>query len=126
GKIGKDLVKVSSTFNINGKLSPFQNCGLMIDGEFTTVKVYSSYEGPYRTLGDVLIDIKDVPEEFFISPEEVDKEKGWKYFKGSKNEPRYNKALDYYYTYSEGSMVFPDAMGQASRRSIHGGGGTSC
>lgn len=125
GKIGKDLVKVSSTFNINGKLSPFQNCGLMIDGEFTTVKVYSSYEGPYRTLGDVLIDIKDVPEEFFISPEEVDKEKGWKYFKGSKNEPRYNKALDYYYNYSEGSMVFPDALGQASRTIITGEGGKS-
>src|SRR5690554_2756605 len=125
GKIGKDLIKVSNEFNLNKKLSPFQNCGLMIDGSFFTVKAYPSFNGPYKTLGDVLIDYADVPNEFFISQEEVDKEKGWKYLKESKNEPRYNKALDYYYNYTEGSMVFPDALDNASRTIITGEGGKS-
>src|SRR5690606_30659180 len=61
----------------------------------------------------------------FNCPEEVEKEKGWKYYKGSKNEPRYNKTLDYYYNYSEGSMVFPDALDNASRTIITGEGGKS-
>src|SRR5690606_3080660 len=72
GRIGKDLIKLSNTFNLNEKLSPFQNCGLMIDGDYITTKVYPSYNGPFRTLGDILIDSKDVPSEFFISQEEVD------------------------------------------------------
>jgi len=125
GKIGKDLIKVSNEFNLNGKLSPFQNCGLMIDGSFQTVKSFPSFNGPFKTLGDVLIDFKDVPKEYFISQEDVDKEKGWKYLKGSKNEPRYNKTLDYYYNYTEGSMVFPDALDNASRTIITGEGGKS-
>lgn len=125
GKIGKDLIKVSNKFNLNEKLSPFQNCGLMIDGSYHTARVYPSYNGPFKTLGDVLIDIEDVPKEFFIPKEDVEKEKGWKYLKGSKNEPRYNKALDYYYNYTEGSMVFPDALNNASRTIITGEGGKS-
>lgn len=125
GKIGKDLIKVSNKFNLNEKLSPFQNCGIMIDGRYHTAKAYPSYNGPFKTLGDVLVDIEDVPKEFFISKEDVDKEKGWKYLKGSKNEPRYNKKLDYYYNYTEGSMVFPDALDNASRTIITGEGGKS-
>lgn len=125
GKVGKDLMKVSSTFNINGKLSPFQNCGLMIDGEFTTAKVYSSYTGPFRTLGGVLIDVNEVPKDFFISKEEVEKEKGWNYLKGYKNELRYNKASNHSYHYTEGSMIFPDALDKASRTIITGEGGKS-
>ncbi|MBD1262799.1 DNA (cytosine-5-)-methyltransferase [Maribacter polysiphoniae] len=125
GEIEKDLIKVSNKFNLNEKLSPFQNCGLMIDGSYHTVKVYPSYNGPFKTLGDVLVDIEDVPNEFFISKEDVEKEKGWKYLKGSKNEPRYNKALDYYYNYTEGSMIFPDALNNASRTIITGEGGKS-
>lgn len=125
GKVGKNLIKVSDEFNLNEKLSPFQNCGLMIDGKFLTVKSFPSYNGPYKTLGSVLVDFEDVPEEYFIAQEDLDKQKGWKYLKGSKNEPRYNKALDFYYNYTEGSMIFPDALDNASRTIITGEGGKS-
>ncbi|MFS4455370.1 DNA cytosine methyltransferase [Maribacter sp. 2304DJ31-5] len=125
GILEKDLVTISNTFNLDKKLSPFQNCGLMINGEFFTTKSYPDYMGPFKTLGDVLIDSKDVPEEFFIPDTEINKPKGWKYLKGSKNEPRYNKALNYYYTYTEGSMIFPDALDNASRTIITGEGGKS-
>ncbi len=125
GRLEKDLVKISNEFNKNQKLSPFQNSGVMIDGKFTTVKAFPNYSGPFKTLGDVLIDVEEVTNEFFISKEDVEKEKGWKYLKGTKNEPRYNKALDYYYNYTEGSMIFPDALDNASRTIITGEGGKS-
>lgn len=125
GKLGKDLIRISNDFNLNEKLSPFQNCGLMMDGKFITTKCYPDFNGHHRTLGNVLIDLEDVPEEYFISLEDINKEKGWKYLKGSKNEPRYNKTLNFYYNYTEGSMVFPDALDNASRTIITGEGGNS-
>lgn len=125
GVIGNNLIKVSKEFNIGEKKGPFENCGLMINGKFITVKTYPSYHGEYATLGSKLINIKDVSDEFFISNEEVNKEKGWKYLKGSKNEPRYNAARNFHYTYTEGSMIFPDALGNASRTIITGEGGKS-
>lgn len=123
--IGSDLVEVTDNFNLNEKSSPFENCGLMIDGIYYTGKSNPDYRGPYRTLGSVLVDINEVPEEFFIPFEEIDREKGWKYLKGAKQEPRYNKKLDFYYNYSEGSMVFPDAIDKPSRTIITGEGGKS-
>jgi|SRR5680860_1058071 len=125
GTLDKDLIKVSKEFNLNKKPSPFENCGLMINGKFWTGKSFSNYNGGFQNLGEILVDPKNVPEEFFISPNEVEKEKGWKYLKGSKKESRYNKTLDFHYNYSEGSMVFPDALDNASRTIITGEGGKS-
>jgi len=122
--INEDLIKVSEQFNLDGKDNPFENCGVMINGEFTTVKVKPNYSGPLQTLGEVLIDLKDVPEEFFIAKEDVNKLKGWKYLKGSKREIRETKE-GYKYNYSEGSMIFPDALDNASRTIITGEGGKS-
>lgn len=126
GFIDSDLVSVSETFNLNGKLSPFQNCGVMINGEFTTVKTKPNYNGATRNLGDkdILIHLKDVPEDFFISDEDINKVKGWKYLKGSKSEVRTTKD-GFKYNYSEGSMIFPDALDNASRTIITGEGGKS-
>src|SRR5690606_7942169 len=125
GKLESDLVKVSNEFNLGAGLSPFQNSGLMVGGKYHTVKTRPSYEGPFATLGDVLIDIQEVPEAYFISKEGLDHEKGWNYLKGAKNEPRYNAALDYHYNYTEGSMVFPDPLDGPSRTIITGEGGKS-
>ncbi len=127
GFIGKDLVKVSKEFNLGKEKSPFENCGLMIEGKFITAKTSPNFNGVYRHLGDddILIDINDVPEEFFISEEDINREKGWKYHKGSKNEPRYNSARNFHYTYTEGSMIFPDSLDNASRTIITGEGGKS-
>ncbi|WP_445712092.1 DNA (cytosine-5-)-methyltransferase [Flavobacterium sp.] len=124
GSIQKDLIKVSEEFNLEGKDSPFENCGLMINGEFTTVKTKPNYSGSMQTLGSKLIDKQEVPSEFFISDEDINKPKGWKYLKGSKSEVRETKE-GFKYNYSEGSMVFPDALDNASRTIITGEGGKS-
>ena len=124
GSVEGDLIKISEEFNLGEKNSPFENCGLMINGEFTTVKVKPNYNDIYRHLGDkdILIEVNDVPEEYFISDEDINKEKGWKYLKGSKREVRQTKD-GFKYNYSEGSMIFPDALDNASRTIITGEGG---
>ncbi|MEP0212104.1 MAG: DNA (cytosine-5-)-methyltransferase [Cellulophaga sp.] len=124
--IGVDLIEVSEKFNLDGKLSPFQNSGIMINGEFTTVRTKPNYNGIRRFLGDdnILINLNEVPEEFFISDEDINKVKGWKYLKGSKSEIRTTKQ-GFKYNYSEGSMIFPDALDNASRTIITGEGGKS-
>jgi DNA (cytosine-5)-methyltransferase 1 len=124
GTIESDLIKVSEQFNLNGKLSPFENCGVMINGQFTTVKVKPDYSGKLQTLGKLLIDLKDVPEEFIIDKADITKPKGWKYLKGSKSEIRETKA-GFKYNYTEGSMIFPDNLDNASRTIITGEGGKS-
>src|SRR5690606_35067045 len=108
GVLEKDLVKLSESFNKGKNFSPFENSGLMINGKFHTVKTLPHYQGTYTTLGDIILDLKDVPKEFLIDKEDITKEKGWNYLKGAKNEGRYNAAKDFHYNYSEGSMVFPD------------------
>lgn len=124
GDIGTDLIKISEEFNLEEKNSPFANSGLMINGEFITTKTIPSYNGPMQTLGDKLIDSNDVSEEFFIGEKDISKPKGWKYLKGSKSEVRQTKE-GFKYNYSEGSMIFPDALDNASRTIITGEGGAS-
>ncbi|WOI23757.1 DNA (cytosine-5-)-methyltransferase [Nonlabens ulvanivorans] len=124
GNIEGDLINISEEFNKGEKNSPFENCGVMINGEYTTVKVKPDYQGLKQTLGSKLIDIEEVPNEFFISQEDINKQKGWKYLKGSKSEVRQTKE-GFKYNYSEGSMIFPDALDNASRTIITGEGGKS-
>jgi DNA (cytosine-5)-methyltransferase 1 len=124
GNIEGDLINISEEFNKGEKNSPFENCGVMINGEYTTVKVKPDYQGLKQTLGSKLIDIEEVPSEFFISQEDINKQKGWKYLKGSKSEVRQTKE-GFKYNYSEGSMIFPDALDNASRTIITGEGGKS-
>ncbi|WP_394748057.1 DNA (cytosine-5-)-methyltransferase [Spongiimicrobium salis] len=125
GEIGSDLVRVSKDFNSDKKLSPFKNSGIMINSRYVTTKSYPKYTGPFTTLEDILIPLDEVATEFFISQEAIEKEKGWKYLKGAKNEQRYNKTQNFYYNYAEGSMTFPDALDKASRTIITGEGGKS-
>jgi DNA (cytosine-5)-methyltransferase 1 len=124
GVIQNDLLVVSEEFNLGGKDSPFENCGLMINGEFITVKTKPNYNSPPQTLGSKLVNEQEVPEEFFISNEDINKQKGWKYLKGAKSEVRETKE-GFKYNYSEGSMIFPDALGNPSRTIITGEGGKS-
>ena len=86
------------------------------------MKTIPNYSGPQTTLGDILIDEKDVPKEFFIDIESLEK---WKYLKGSKNVIKTNKVLGYQYKYSEGKMIFPDSLEKPARTIITGEGGSS-
>lgn len=101
-------------------LSPFENSGVMINRVATTAKLSPVFDGPRMILGDVLIDEKQVPEEYFIPD---DKLPTWIYLKGAKKEERKTTAGHVYY-YSEGSMTFPDALDKPSRTIITGEGGS--
>ncbi|MEC5158376.1 DNA (cytosine-5-)-methyltransferase [Chryseobacterium sp. MP_3.2] len=115
-----DIVSISENFNIGGKKGLFENSGLMIDGNVTTIKTQPNYEGKFSILKD-LIENGAVSEEFFINEEDMDK---WKYSKGAKKEMRKN-ADGFEYNYSEGGMIFPDSLDKASRTIITGEGGKS-
>ena len=115
-----DSSTVSSSFNKGKKDSPFENVGIMKNREVTTLEAKAKYDGPLLTLGDILLDDKDVPAEFFIPEEELPR---WEYLKGSKTEKRINKTTGYEYNYSEGSMAFPDFLDRPSRTIITGEGG---
>ena len=119
-RIEGDLSTVSSSFNKGKKDSPFENVGIMKNREVTTLEAKAKYDGPLLTLGDILLDDKDVPAEFFIPEEELPR---WEYLKGSKTEKRINKTTGYEYNYSEGSMAFPDFLDRPSRTIITSEGG---
>lgn len=100
--------------------SPFEEAGVMINRVATTTKVVPRYTGDKTTLGDTLIQEKDVPKEYFIPTDKLEK---WKYLKGAKKEER-TTASGHRYFYSEGSMTFPDALDKPSRTIITGEGGS--
>lgn len=93
----------------------------MIDRNVLSFDSEPDYHGVTLTLGQILIDEKDVPAEFFISEEEL---KQWEYLKGSKSEKRVNKTTGHEYNYSEGKMAFPDYLDKPSRTIITGEGGS--
>ncbi len=94
----------------------------MIDGKYYTSKCQSNYNGKLSVLGDFLQEEKDVPKEFYIDDKELEK---WEYQKGAKTIERVNKTTGHKYTYSEGSMGFPDCLNKPSRTIITGEGGAS-
>ena len=115
------IKKVSDSFNKGKKVSPFGNAGMMMDRHVYSVDADPVYDGPRQTLGGNLVDEDFVPEEFFISDEELPK---WEYEKGAKKIERVSKE-GYKYMFSEGGMAFPDSLNQPSRTIITGEGGTA-
>ena len=113
-----DLVQITDSFNLNGKKSPFENTGLLIDGQVLTSKTYPEYDGERTTLGDIIYQ-GHIPSEFFIREEDEAK---WAYLKGKKDIER-KTAEGFLYKYSEGGMIYPDALDNASRTIITGEGG---
>ena len=101
--------------------SPFKDAGVFYSGVMYTATTKAiNKTGMTKTLGDVLINEKQVPEEFFL--EDISK---WEYLKGAKKEPRTSKYTGYEYTYQEGAVAFPDYLDQPSRTIITGEGGCS-
>ena len=115
-----DIKAVSDNFNSAKKDSPFEDAGIMINRQVFTVKSSPCYAGDVKqTLGDILVDEQFVPEEFFISDEDLPK---WQYEKGAKKINRVSKE-GYEYVFSEGGMAFPDSLDKPSRTMITGEGG---
>ncbi|MDY5946262.1 MAG: DNA cytosine methyltransferase, partial [Prevotella sp.] len=118
--VGDDIADVSENFNKGKKESPFKNTGVMCGGRIYTLDTLPVYTGHYLTLGEILVEEDQVPDEFFISDEDLPK---WEYQKGSKSLKRINKTTGFEYNYSEGAMAFPDYLDRASRTIITGEGG---
>src|SRR3989344_3188743 len=121
-KIPDDPVVTSQKFNMDepGR-TPFFNSGVACDFVVHTGKVAPIYEGEISTLGDILIDDKKVPEEYYIKQEDLEK---WAYLKGPKEEKR-KAASGYEFIYKEGGVTYPDNLKTASRTIITGECGTA-
>lgn len=115
------IKNVSDNFNIGKKDSPFGTAGIMIGRNILSVDSMAVYDGPIQTLGDILVDEEFVPEEFYISDEELPK---WQYEKGAKKINRVSKK-GFEYVFSEGGMAFPDYLDKPSRTMVTGEGGTA-
>jgi DNA (cytosine-5)-methyltransferase 1 len=117
--ISGDMFTISSHFNKDGSKRMFENSGMMIDGQVTTMKTTPAFNGPHMTLGDVLL--SNVSNDFFLSENDIPK---WKELKGAKSLLRKTKE-GFEYEYSEGGMSFPDDLNKPSRTIITGEGGPS-
>ena len=115
------IKEVSDGFNKGMKETPFGNAGLMIDRHVYSVDAIPTYDGTIQTLGNILVDEDFVPEEFFISEDDLPK---WQYEKGAKKIERVSKE-GFKYTFSEGGMAFPDYLDKPSRTMITGEGGNA-
>lgn len=112
---------VSESFNKEKRDSPFGNAGMMMNRKVYSIDAEAVYDGPCQTLGGNLVDESFVPEEFFISEEDLPK---WQYEKGAKKIKRVSKE-GFEYVFSEGGMAFPDYLDKPSRTMITGEGGTA-
>ena len=120
--INGDLPTITESFNkSHSKVTPFQNTGLSINREVLTFKSTPKHDGNFFTLGDTLINETDVPEEYFINNEELDK---WFFHKNAKSIIR-TKKDGTQYSYDEGPVSFPDSINKPSRTIITGEGGKS-
>ena len=123
-KLEGDLASITAAFNQGARRSrsPFANAGLMIDRKVTTMPLKAAYDGPFMTLGDLLLPNDQVPKEFFVLKAQ---ERAWRYLKGGKSEVRTSSDKAFNYTYSEGPMAFPDPLDKPARTIVTGEGGSS-
>lgn len=119
-RIEGEPYEISENFGKSLKASPFFKAGAMQNGEIFTAEVAPNYDGPFDTLGDVLVDDSEVPESYYI---DADKLERWEYFKGGKKEER-THASGFTYMYSEGGMAFPDPVDKPARTILTSEGGS--
>ena len=119
--INGSISEVSDAFGKGCRTTAFRSAGIMLGRQVWTADALPVYDGPHAVLGNVLIDEADVPEDFFIKPEDVAR---WEYEKGAKKLERTTRE-GFTYTFSEGGMAFPDPTDRPSRTIITGEGGAS-
>lgn len=120
--ISEDPYELTNSFNIGGKISPFENSGVMQNFVAITAATTASYSGSFATLSDVIVDNSEVPESFYV--DEATRLR-WEYLKGAKSEKRVNKTTGHEYNYSEGKMSFPDSLNSPARTILTSEGGAS-
>ena len=105
----------------DAKQRPFANAGIMINRRSYSSSGKAQFEGEFAKLSDILVNEKEVPSEFYISEDNLER---WEYLKGSKKERRTAKS-GYEYSYNEGPVAFPEPLDRPSRTIVTGEGGNS-
>lgn len=122
-RLGADILEAQETYATDKGLSRFQNAGICANGRVTTASLvaekitdFASYVGQSRamTLGDITAATRDVPEDFFLKPDQMHR---WEYAKGAKAIDRVTKS-GYAYKFKEGALAFPDLLDKPSRTII--------
>jgi len=111
---------VSEAFGATKGVSPFRNAGYMSERRVWTLDVEPAWHGHNATLGDILEPTSDVPDEYFIT---IDQLPRWEYLKGAKREQRYHKDSNTPYFYVEGPIPYPDRTEWPARTILTGEGG---
>ena len=101
--------------------SPFENSGVMIKGYAYSMDTTPVCLETPMTIRDIMVSPQEVPAEFYIPDEQVER---WMYYKGPKRELRTRKDGGQYF-YTEGGMDFPDSIDKPSRTIITSEGGKS-
>lgn len=120
--ISSDPEKVSKEFGKALKDSPFSNAGVFSNGFAWTAKVFADSKKQPITLGEVLVEDADVPQEYWIPSARINE---WQFLKGAKAIERVDKVTGFEYKYSEGAMAFPDRLDRPSRTILTGEGGST-
>ncbi len=120
-ELNERIDRISAAFNAVGGKSPFKECGVMVNGKVLTARVDPRYTGTRATLGELLKPDHEIPGEFFIPRSQVPK---WRALKNAKSEERISRSTGFKYSYSEGSMAFPDHLDRPARTIVTGEGGS--
>jgi DNA (cytosine-5)-methyltransferase 1 len=107
-------------FGATKGVSPFRNAGYMSQRRVWTLDLEPAYEGPFTKLGDILEPVDSIPEQFFITNEDLPR---WEYLKGAKREQRYHRGSGTPYFYVEGPIPYPDRTDWPARTILTGEGG---
>ncbi|KKW15963.1 MAG: Cytosine-specific methyltransferase [Parcubacteria group bacterium GW2011_GWA1_50_14] len=113
-KISGSLLDISEKFKF-----AFENTGMMVNGEFISLRTHPNYDGPAITLKNILLPPTKIREEYWINEKNLSQ---WKYLKGAKKDERTAKN-GFSYVYNEGPMNFPDPLDRPSRTIVTGEGG---
>jgi DNA (cytosine-5)-methyltransferase 1 len=116
------LAELSEKFNkADPTKSLFENSGIMVGRAVYTIKTKPAYSGKRIVMRDILLDEKEIPQEYFIKRKDLE---AWKYLKGAKKEQRGTKA-GFKFFYNEGPIAFPEPLDKPSRTIITSEGGPS-
>lgn len=106
-ELSDDIVEVSDSFT-----GTVWNSGVMRHGRYYSIDTQENYSGHPITLGQILQDEKEIPENYFITdPEKLEK---FQYLRGAKKIER-TSADGHTYTYSEGGMSPTDDLNLPGR-----------
>lgn len=127
-ELDRDVKVVSDSFNLGPKKTPFGNAGVMRvssgsrSAAVWTTDVRSAHTGERKVLADMLEPTVDVPAQFFVDGEDLER---WRFLKGAKSLTRISRATGHEYTYDEGPIPFPDPTDGPARTILTGEGGTT-